>query len=59
MATFQLMATVFPLNTIWQKPDWLAQTQNKETNQKDTPFMLGGRADIYLHTPASERRPCT
>ena len=27
--------------------------------RRDTPLMLGGRADIGLHTPARERRPCS
>jgi hypothetical protein len=29
------------------------------TTRRDTPLMLGGRADIGLHTPARERRPCS
>jgi hypothetical protein len=29
------------------------------TTRRDTLLMLGGRADIGLHTPARERRPCS
>jgi hypothetical protein len=31
----------------------------KKRTRRDTPLMLGGRADRYLHTPARERRACS
>ena len=31
----------------------------RKRTRRDTSLMLGGRADIYLHTPARERRPCS
>ena len=33
--------------------------RRRKRTRKDTPLMLGGRADRYLHTPASEQRPCS
>jgi hypothetical protein len=31
----------------------------RNLTRRDTLLMLGGRADIGLHTPARERRPCS
>jgi hypothetical protein len=31
----------------------------RKRTRKDTPLMLGGHADRYLHTPVSEHRPCS
>ena len=31
----------------------------RNRTRRDTSLMLGGRADIGLHTPARERRPCS
>ena len=31
----------------------------RNLTRRDTSLMLGGSADIGLHTPARERRPCS